>query len=112
MANTFCRGADRQYTARNELDTSTVNRVKLGTVFIDYDPNLEGRLIPKNILVWGHKMREVIKTHSLRRVCSTRDMIYAGKLEAVGVSVPDWKESYFADWKQDELDKVPRELIS
>jgi len=112
MANTFCRGADRQYTARNELDTSTVNRVKMGTIFIDYDPILEEKLIHPSILKWGRAVREVLRTHSIRRVMSTRDMINAGKLMDVGTQEWDWKQSYYEDWKPDELAKVPNELKS
>lgn len=39
-ANTFGRGADREYVGRNQLDTATLNRYTFGRVFIDYDRDL------------------------------------------------------------------------
>ena len=35
-ANTFGHGADRQYVGRNQLDESTLDRFRIGTVPMDY----------------------------------------------------------------------------
>ena len=45
-ANTFGRGADRQYVGRSELDESTLDRFRIGTVPMDYDERLERQLCP------------------------------------------------------------------
>ena len=44
------RGADRQYVGRNELDESTIDRFRMGTVPMDYAPKLERQLCPDDML--------------------------------------------------------------
>jgi hypothetical protein len=110
-ANTFGTGASRQYVGRNQLDEATLNRVKMGQVEIDYDAHLEEQVVVAPILSWGHKVREAITAHGLRRTCSTRDLINAGKCEAAGETVSQWRTSFFMGWKPDEIAKVGEALL-
>ena len=41
-ANTWGRGGDTQYVGRNQLDSATLDRFVMSTVFVDYDIDLEG----------------------------------------------------------------------
>ena len=42
--NTFGRGADRQYVGRSQLDESTLDRFRIGTIEVDYSETLETKL--------------------------------------------------------------------
>ena len=108
-ANTFGNGADRIYVGRNQLDGATLDRFRIGTVVMDYDDRLERQLAPSDIVIWGGKVRKQISEHGLRKIMSTRTMINAGKARAVGISDKEFKASYFADWKVDELSKIHAE---
>lgn len=44
-ANTFGLGANRLYTGREKLDFSTLDRWKLGRVFMEIDPNVEEAIL-------------------------------------------------------------------
>jgi len=72
-ANTFGRGADRLYVARNQLDEATLDRFRAGTIEIDYDRELERRLCPDEPLrtrLWRY--RDMVQRAGLRRIVSTR----------------------------------------
>ena len=74
-ANTYGRGADRLYTARSDMDESTLDRFRMGTVPVDYDRQLEKRLCPNSDL--RNRLEEYrTKTvdFKLERVVSTRFM--------------------------------------
>ena len=84
--NFYCIGAGNsngvdteRYTARNELDASTLDRFIF--VEMDYDKNLEFKLIKDNELckVW-HEIRRVVKEKSLNILVSTRTLIIAKTL--------------------------------
>lgn len=45
-ANTFGRGANRQYAGRNQLDEATLDRFRIGIVECDYDPIVELAVCP------------------------------------------------------------------
>lgn len=109
-ANTFGNGADRQYVGRNQLDAATLDRFKMGTIDVKYDRKLEAQLAPAHITEWGWQVREQIASSGLRKILSTRSMIGATKCEAAGLKPVDWKESYFCDWKADELAKIKSSL--
>jgi len=71
--NTYGRGADRMFVGRTQLDESTLDRLRLGTVEMDYDRGLERFLCPDSHLLdrlWGY--REKVLFHRLERTVSTR----------------------------------------
>jgi hypothetical protein len=72
-ANTFGKGGNRQYVGRSQLDESTLDRFRIGTVECDYDPGVERHLCPNGDLLekcW--EIRKKIVDSGLRRVMSTR----------------------------------------
>ena len=88
-ANTFGRGADRQYVGRSELDESTLDRFRIGTVPMDYDESLERQLCPDEA---GYSRlagyRERVRANRLERVVSTRFIKEAYEMvEPVGVDL-------------------------
>ncbi len=108
-ANTYGHGADRLYVGRNQLDASTLERFRAGTVFIGYDPGIEIANIHPEIYAWGLGVRSKIETHKLRRIMSTRFMIDSTKLfeiDKTEFSLDSIKSTYFQDWSKDERAKL------
>jgi hypothetical protein len=44
--NTWGTGGDADYTARERLDAATIDRWRMGRVFVDYDPKVEDAILP------------------------------------------------------------------
>lgn len=113
-ANTFGNGANRQYVGRNQLDAATVNRFIMGTVEIDYDIDLEAKIVmgilgggdQSGLLGWSWDIRKKINDTGLRRIMSTRNIQDAAKLLKVGETMNGIKKAFFAGWTKDELAKV------
>lgn len=107
-ANTYGRGADRQYVGRNELDEATLDRFRIGLVELDYDRELEAELCPNDELrnrFW--RFRERIIQQRLERIVSTRFLIDANDMiEAAGWTIADCEEQFFAGWGEDEIRRV------
>lgn len=115
-ANTFGRGADRQYVGRSALDAATLDRFSVSTLFIDYDRALERRLAESiapdaasTLLAWAWGVRESIADQKLRRIMSTRTIVNAAKLLAVGRGMESIRLAFFAGWSADERAKVGAE---
>lgn len=107
-ANTFGRGADRQYVGRNELDESTIDRFRIGTVPMDYDERLEQQLCPDAKLAArlnGYRLR--VRDNRLERVVSTRFIKEAYEMVSQwGWTYADVDAKLFAGWRADEIAKV------
>jgi cobaltochelatase CobS len=115
-ANTFGRGGDRQYVGRSALDAATLDRFSVSTVFIDYDKALERRLAESacgehasTLLAWAWAVRDAIDRNRLRRILSTRTIVNAAKLLAIGRPMDSVRASYFSGWSADERAKVGAE---
>ena len=114
--NTVGTGADRQYTGRNKLDASTLDRFGVGKVYIDYDPNVETQLCPDDelrIKCW--KIRKAIMDHRLERAMSTRFIAdaYVMKHEHKWGDEEMFNcpyDGFFAGWREDEINKVKHSL--
>lgn len=109
-ANTFGRGADRQYVGRNELDEATLDRFRIGTVPMDYDYSLESALCPWTQLRQKlQKVRRACESNRLERIISTRflkdafDMVKS-KLWKFG----DVEDALFSGWTEDEVSRVKK----
>lgn len=109
-ANTFGNGADRMYVGRNQLDTATLDRFKIGTIELDYDHGVEKSLVREDILAWGQKVRAMVNRSGLRRVVSTR---FLQDLSIMAVSAPtyygqpkDWMATLTSGWTEDEIRTV------
>lgn len=109
-ANTFGNGADRMYVGRNQLDTATLDRFRIGTIEMDYDHGVEKSLVREDILVWGQKVRASVNRAGLRRVVSTR---FLQDLSIMAESAPDyygaekdWVATLTSGWSEDEVRTV------
>jgi len=106
-ANTYGKGADRQYVGRNELDESTIDRFRIGTVPMDYDEGLETALCPNDELrrrLWGYRAR--IQENRLERLVSTRFIAAAHRAMSRGKDFEYVDGKLFAGWRADEVVKV------
>ncbi len=107
-ANTYGRGADRQYVGRSQLDESTLDRFRVGTVPMDYDRKLEARLCRDSELrerLWS--IRDKAQANRLNRIVSTRALIDCYKATLAGVFTRDEAiEQVLQGWSRDERSKV------
>lgn len=102
-ANTFGKGADRQYVGRNQLDAASLDRFIV--MNIDYDEKLEKALAQNDN--WTdkiQKIRRVVYEHKIRHVVSPRASINGAKMLAAGFSESDVLESCV--WKGLDADSV------
>lgn len=106
-ANTWGHGATRLYCGRNKLDEATLDRFRGGSVPMDYDPNIERRLVGDQKLYrmlagWRAKITE----HNLPRVLSTRFMVQSVKLRAMGYDDDGIARKLCGGWTPGEVEKV------
>ena len=106
-ANTFGNGADRQYVGRNQLDAATLDRFRIGTIYMNYDAKLEERIVDKDVLSWGRRVREIINANKMRRIVSTRFL--KDLTDMLGIDEFSYPENWFSilsqDWTIDEIQK-------
>lgn len=108
-ANTYCRGSDRVYTGRNQMDGATIDR--FFPIPMDYDREIERSIAASygssdEILqkFWGY--RETVSRLSLERFVSTRWIQRACKMKALGWTVQRIEDRFFAGWSADEVRQV------
>ena len=111
-ANTFGRGADRQYVGRNQMDAATLDRfIKLPW---DYDRKLEQSIINGMINASGNKdlqewlakvwsIREAVEATKERFVCGTRAVIDGAQLILAGFSLAQTETLRIWNGTDDEL---------
>lgn len=106
-ANTFGRGCDRLYVGRSQLDESTLDRFRIGTVPMDYDAKIEAVLCPdgdlRNQLL---KIRKAVMDARMQRIVSTRFLRDAYEMTVEGWSRKDVLDALFSGWSSEELRKV------
>lgn len=106
-ANTFGTGADRLYVGRARLDESTLDRFRIGTVPMDYDPKVEESLCPDTGLrELLQKFRKNVAKARLERVVSTRFMRDAADMMQAGMTIEEVQEQLFQGWRSDEITKA------
>lgn len=107
-ANTWGRGADRQYVGRNELDEATLDRFRIGTVPMDYSEELERALCPSQDLY--KRLREYrlrAQLNRLERIVSTRFVCEAYEMVSRwGWTDEQVDQQLFNGWRDDEIQKV------
>jgi cobaltochelatase CobS len=111
--NTFGRGADRQYVGRSQLDESTLDRFRMGTVEIDYSEIVERKLFIEiagvarlSILESIWRYRAGVMSSRLERCVSTRFVLSAARAAARGRDMTYIEEKLFNGWRADEIKKV------
>lgn len=95
-ANTFGRGADRQYVGREQLDAATLDR--FAVVVVDYDEDLEAACSCNR--AWTNhvqKIRAAVETEKVRHVVSPRASIMGGIMLAAGRSKSEVEDELI--WK-------------
>jgi cobaltochelatase CobS len=95
-ANTYGRGADRQYVGRNQLDAATLDRFAF--LEVDYDEDLERRLAGND--AWHKrvtKLRRAVRETKTRMVVSMRASIRGAAALKAGVHQKDVENALI--WK-------------
>lgn len=98
-SNTFGNGADRQYVANNQLDSSTIDRFVGGIIEVNYSAEYENQF-DKEVVEYVRLLRTCIKQNSLRRIASTRMIQAAHRMKQNGIS--DWKDLLIINWSESE----------
>lgn len=110
-ANTFGTGPDAMYVGRTRLDAATLDRFVCATIEVDYDKAMEKRIVTglvddkakrDELVKFVSGVRSAISKSKLRRVCSTRFVVNAGKWIAEGCSVQFVKDKFFLGWSSTE----------
>ena len=92
-ANTYGRGADRQYVGREQLDAATLDR--FGVIEIDYDEDLELAISPdREWTKFCQKVRKACDDEKVRHIVSPRASIAGGEMLAAGDLRADVEETY------------------
>lgn len=95
-ANTYGRGADRQYVGREQLDAATLDR--FAVLEIDYDEDLERAIsCDRSWTEYVQKVRAAVAKEKVRHVVSPRASIAGGVMLAAGKLRKEVEEAYV--WK-------------
>jgi hypothetical protein len=95
-ANTFGRGADRQYVGREQLDAATLDRFAI--IEVDYDEDLELAIsCNAEWTKYVQKVRKAVMAEKVRHVVSPRASIAGGVMLAAGKGRTAVEEAYL--WK-------------
>jgi MoxR-like ATPase len=106
-ANTWGSGADRQYVGRNQLDEAFLDRFRAGMVHVDYNRELEGKILPvPEIAAELWRIRDQVAALKIRRVVSTRFFAAAAKLHARGWDRARIVTKLTLAWTPDEIARV------
>tara|TARA_R100000458_G_scaffold35159_1_gene32569 strand:- start:1278 stop:2552 length:1275 start_codon:yes stop_codon:yes gene_type:complete len=93
-ANTYGRGADREYVGRNQLDGATIDRFK-PVITLDYDEKLELAISPdRNFTKIVQKLRKAKDEMKIRCVISPRASIKGGRALLDGCDMEDVLRDY------------------
>jgi cobaltochelatase CobS len=105
-ANTYGRGADRQYVGREQLDAATLDR--FAVIEVDYDEDLELAIsCDADWTRYVQQVRMAIAKEKVRHVVSPRASIGGGLMLAAGEPRQDVEEAYV--WKG--MEEVVRNRI-
>lgn len=95
-ANTYGRGADRQYVGREQLDAATLDR--FAVIEIEYDEDLELAIsCDRDWTLYVQKVRKAVETAKVRHVVSPRASIEGGIMLKAGEPRADVENAYI--WK-------------
>ena len=104
-ANTYGRGADREYVGRNQLDGATLDRFK-PIVDFDYDMSLELAVTPNpNFTKVVQTLRKAKDDMRIRHIISMRASTSGGRAINDGVKFKDVIENYVLSGLDDDTKK-------
>jgi len=93
-ANTFGKGADREYVGRSQLDGATLDRFK-PTISLDYDEKLERAIAPDaNFTKIVQKLRTATYELRIRYIISPRASISGGRALLDGETLENVLDDY------------------
>ena len=109
-ANTYGRGADREYVGRNQLDGATIDRFK-PVISLDYDEKLELKISPdRNFTKIVQKLRKAKDDMKIRCVISPRASIKGGRAILDGCDMEDVLSQYvFGGLDDDTVKRIRSE---
>lgn len=109
-ANTYGKGADREYVGRNQLDGATIDRFK-PIVDLDYDEKLELAISPdRNFTKIVQKLRKAKDKLRIRHIISPRASIKGGKAINDGCELEDVLAEYvFGGCDAETTDRIRAE---
>ena len=102
-SNTFGSGANRQYVANNQLDSSTIDRFIGGIIEVDYSAEYESQY-DEEVVNFVKLIRSFIKEEGIRRIASTR-MIQAGHNMKFS-AIKDWARMLLVNWSENEVNSL------
>ena len=106
-ANTFGSGADRVYVGRNQLDEAFLDRFRIGTLELDYNPELEAAVCPDSKLLKAiQSLRQAAADAKLRRVVSMRFAKDAYSMLQVGWSREKCLRQLTLGWSESERKRI------
>jgi hypothetical protein len=99
---------DARYTGQEALDTSLRERFKNGIIEMDYDENLESKIVDPEVYSWGLKIRKELRNKKMKNhLVSTRLLCgYTKHKQLKGHTQAQWEKSFFTDWTEDERNKL------
>ena len=106
-ANTYGKGADREYVGRNQLDGATIDRFK-PVIDLDYDQKLELAISPdRNFTKIVQKLRKAKDKLRIRHIISPRASIKGGKAILDGCELEEVLAEYvFGGCDQETTDRI------
>jgi len=111
-ANTFGHGANAVYAGRNQLDGSTLDRFRIGTLKLTYSPKVEAALLSEDVRRWAHYLREALAHLRMdRKLVTTRFLKDCSDMEReFGWCESDFAEQFFADFPSVDAEKVAKRM--
>lgn len=107
-ANTFGRGASRQYAGRNQIDEASLDRFRIGLVEMTYDPVIEAHVCPNSELRESlQTIRKKVEEAGLRRVVSSRFIQDAYIMTSkAGWTLERCVQALTSGWSDEEVNRV------
>ncbi len=117
-ANTYGTGGTSMYVGRNRLDAATLDRWKMATIHVDYDVELEDRIIGGSLDERGktelctarNAIRDCISANKWRQICSTRFVIDCCSMMKSGYKLNQCIDTYLLSWDENNRNAVNKRI--
>lgn len=117
-ANTYGTGGTSMYVGRNRLDAATLDRWKMATIHVDYDVELEDRIIGGSLDERGktelctarNAIRDCISANKWRQICSTRFVIDCCSMMKSGYKLNQCIDTYLLSWDENNRNVVNKRI--
>lgn len=117
-ANTYGTGGTSMYVGRNRLDAATLDRWKMATIHVDYDVELEDRIIGDSLdeksktelCTARNAIRDCISANKWRQICSTRFVIDCCSMMKSGYKLNQCIDTYLLSWDENNRNVVNKRI--